>query len=74
MAERKIIRGVRTDAKTYTPGMEAELAKVLSPEEVQRLSDKGYLQGDWGAAPAKDAAREPVKDAPKPATAPAKEK
>lgn len=63
MAERKIIRGVRTDNKTYTPGMEDELAKVLDAGEIERLSAKGYLEGSWTST--KPAAAEPAKPATK---------
>lgn len=51
-SERKIIRGVLLGDKTYVPGMEDELDALLSASEVQRLSDKGYIEGNWsGAAP-----------------------
>src|SRR5688572_626231 len=63
MAERTIIRGVRLGTTTYVPGMEGELAKVLSPEEAERLSAKGYLSGKWTtAAPKTTAASEDLND------------
>jgi hypothetical protein len=51
-SDRKIIRGVRVEAKgkTYTPGDEDELNNLLSADEVKRLSDKGYLEGKWSGA------------------------
>lgn len=72
-SSRKIIRGVRLKGKTYTDGMEDELAKVLPAEDVERLTKKGYIEGSWSgtAVPAK--AAEPAK-APEPVKAPAKEK
>jgi hypothetical protein len=52
-SSRKIIRGVRVDSKTYTPGLEDELNKVLSAETAKRLVDKGHLEGGWSGAEAK---------------------
>ena len=60
MAERSIVRGVRLGTKTYTPGMEGELATVISPAEAERLSAKGYLTGKWATATSA-----PVSGAPK---------
>jgi hypothetical protein len=44
---RKINRGVRLGGKTYVAGMEDELGKVLSSDEIKRLSEKGYIDGSW---------------------------
>lgn len=49
-SERKILRGVRANGKTYTEGMEDELLIAISAEDAKRLIDKGYLQGDWSKA------------------------
>lgn len=81
-SDRKIIRGVRLGTTTYVPGQEDELDKLLSADEVKRLSDKGYIQGKWSgtAAPAAPAtteakpAAEPVKSEPAAAPAAKKEK
>lgn len=42
---RKINHGVRIGVKVYTEGMEDELASVLSKNDIQRLTDKGSLEG-----------------------------
>lgn len=47
MAERTIVRGVRVGATTYVPGMEEKLSSVLTQEETDRLTEKGYLEGKW---------------------------
>lgn len=66
MAERKIIRGVRTDNKTYVLGMEDELAKSISQDEIDRLSAKGYLEGTWTSTKsATPTTAEPTKPATK---------
>jgi hypothetical protein len=49
-SDRKIIRGVRANNKTYVPGMEDELDALLSADEVKRLSDKKYLEGKWSGS------------------------
>lgn len=49
-SDRKIIRGVRLGTTTYVPGMEDELDKLLSADEVKRLSDKKYIEGKWSGA------------------------
>ena len=64
-SERKIVRGVRVGGKTYTPGQEDELDKVIAPEHVSELVEKGYLEGKWSGsvkdeAPSEEAA--PAKD------------
>jgi hypothetical protein len=46
-SSKKIIRGVRVGSKTYTAGMEDELDIALSAAELQRLSDKGHIEGKW---------------------------
>ena len=44
--DRKILNAVRMDDGTlYKTGQEEELAKVLKPEQIQRLSDQGALMG-----------------------------
>jgi hypothetical protein len=59
-SDRKIIRGVRVNTKTYTPGDEDELDKLLTAAEVKRLSDKGYIEGKWSGV-AESKAAEPAK-------------
>lgn len=51
-SERKIIRGVFLGDKSYVPGMEDELDRLLSSSEVERLSGKGYIEGKWAGAAA----------------------
>ena len=62
MAERSIVRGVRLGTKTYTPGMEGELATVISPAEAERLSAKGYLTGKWATATSAPVSAAPKED------------
>lgn len=59
-SDRKILRGVRIGAKTYTPGMEDELEAALTAEDAARLTEKGHLEGKWSgkAKPVKDAVKE----------------
>ena len=45
---RKIHSGVRHGGTTYTEGMEDELAEVMSADQLQRLTDKGSISGNWG--------------------------
>lgn len=61
-SSRKINRGVRVGGKTYTTGMEDELAKVLDTESGARLVEKGYLEGAWTKAKA----AEPLHAKPEP--------
>lgn len=70
MAERKIIRSVHTGKRILIPGMEDELAKELSQDELDRLKSKGYLDGNWTSTQG-----EPVKTSAKESTTkePAKE-
>ncbi len=35
------------EGRTFGPGQENELAKVLSPEQGKRLLENGALEGDW---------------------------
>lgn len=47
MADKKIIRGVRTDKSTFVAGQEEQLAAVLSADQVTRLIENGSISGDW---------------------------
>lgn len=58
-SSRKILRGVRWDGKTYTAGLEDELAKVLKPEAAQRLLQKGHIQGSWQVSKTKETNKQP---------------
>jgi hypothetical protein len=46
-SDRIIKRGVRIDGKTFVEGQEDELGDVLPAEEADRLTEKGYLAGNW---------------------------
>jgi hypothetical protein len=63
-SDRKIIRGVRLESKekTYGPGMEDELDALLNAAEVQRLKDKGYLEGQWSGVGPAPKAEKPAKE------------
>lgn len=48
----EIVSGVRlSDEKgrtaVYVPGMEAELAEVISQKEIDHLTEQGAITGDW---------------------------
>lgn len=51
-SDRKIIRGVLLGGTMYVPGKEDELDALLSAAEVKRLSDKGYIEGQWSGSAA----------------------
>lgn len=42
---RKINQGVRIGKTVFVEGMEDELAKALSEKDVQRLTEKGHIEG-----------------------------
>ena len=46
---RKIHRGVRTHKGTFVAGQEDELAEVLTPDQVEDLTERGAIEGDWKA-------------------------
>ena len=62
-SSRVIIRGVRVNNKTYTSGMEDELAKVIKPADAERLVNKGHLEGAWPAAKQESAPKAPTGNA-----------
>ncbi len=63
-SSKKIVRGVRFGSKTYTAGMEDELAKVLPSDEAKRLAGKGYLEGAWKAESMQAEAAPAIADQP----------
>jgi hypothetical protein len=62
MAERTIVRGVRVGSVTYVPGMEDDLSKALSQEEMDRFLAKGYLEGKWTSKAKDEKAAEKAKE------------
>lgn len=55
-----IVRSVRIGGLVYVPGMEDDLKKIATPEQLERLSEKGAITGDISKpkAPAKEAENE----------------
>jgi hypothetical protein len=45
--DRVIKQGVRFGRKVYLPGEEDELAELLTPEDAERLTTSGALEGSW---------------------------
>ena len=64
-SDRVIKRAVRLGGVTYKEGMEDELGEALSSEEAQRLTEKGYLGGNWKGVKGAKAAEPPKSDAKK---------
>jgi hypothetical protein len=47
MPARSVDGRVVEEGRTFGPGQEDELAKVLSPEQGKRLLEAGALEGEW---------------------------
>jgi hypothetical protein len=44
---RRIHSGVRHNGTTYKAGMEDELSEVLSQKQLDRLTERGSISGNW---------------------------
>jgi hypothetical protein len=60
---RKIHSGIRHEGTTYKAGMEDELSEALTQKQLNRLTEKGSISGNWkGSAPADPPAAVEVDD------------
>lgn len=50
MSNKAIVRSIVTPEKTYSPGMESELEKALSSEQIEDLTKRGALVGEFKGA------------------------
>lgn len=48
--DKQINNAVRIQNRVYGPGMERQLAGILTPEEAARLLEKKAIQGNWRTA------------------------